>query len=50
MSSLLLVLPLLGVIISNLPLGRTLRKTLTFWPTLLGAIQVMLALFPQAIW
>jgi len=50
MSSLLLVLPLLGVIISNLPLGRTLRKALTFWPTLLGAIQVVLALFPQAIW
>ncbi len=50
MSSLLLVLPLLGVIISNLPLGRTVRKAFTFWPTLLGATQVVLALFPQAIW
>lgn len=50
MSSLLLVLPLLGVIFSNLPLGRITRKALLFCPALLGAIQVVLALFPQANW
>lgn len=50
MSSLLLVLPLFGVILSNIPLGRSLRKGLTFWPTLLGAMQVVIALFPQAAW
>jgi len=48
MSSLLLILPLFGVIVSNLPLGRSLRKFFTFWPALLGASQVAIALFPQA--
>ncbi len=51
MSSLLLVLPLLGVIVSNLPLGRSSRQALTLLPALLGGAQVLAALFPQAgIW
>ena len=50
MSSLLLILPLIGVIVSNLPLGRSLRNAFTFWPTLLAAVQVVIALFPQATW
>lgn len=51
MSSLLLVLPLFGVIASNLPLGRPTRRALTLWPLLLGAAQVVASLFPQAaVW
>lgn len=50
MSSLVLVLPLFGVIVSNLPLGRSARRALTLWPLLLGLAQVVIALFPQAPW
>lgn len=50
MSSLVLVLPLLGVIVANLPIGTPLRRALTLWPTLMGVLQVAIALFPRASW
>lgn len=50
MTSLLLILPLAGFILANLPSGRAFRRMCIVLPLVLSAVQVLLTLFPKASW
>ena len=50
MTTLLLVIPLLGFILVNIPPAGALRKSLVACPLVLSAAQVVLTIFPQAGW
>lgn len=50
MTSLLLILPLAGFILANLPAGRMSKKYFIICPLILSAAQVIVTLFPQAGW
>jgi multicomponent Na+:H+ antiporter subunit D len=47
-TSLLLIIPLLGFILVNLPTGGLSKKSFVVCPVILSAAQVLITLFPQA--